>query len=132
MAYGDFGTVVGEEVGIVRRNGRSGGIVFSAFGTVTKINGYGHIFVQAGDKEYRFTKTGYAYKDEWGPRLTVAAALRKELAVEAQRKERMRVARAIEQSLKEGYSYSGTFHVSEERVAQLKTLVAELETLVDS
>ena len=37
MAYGEFATTVGEEVGIVRRH-RHGTVLFSKFGTVTKIN----------------------------------------------------------------------------------------------
>ena len=131
MAYGEIGVVVGEEVGIVRRNRTYGGLSMACFGTVTKINGHGHIFVQSGDIEYRFTKTGHAYQNEWGPRLTLAALLRAEMAHEAERKERARVARELEAELKAGWSYSGTFHASEERVAALKNLVSELEKLVD-
>ena len=131
MAYGEIGVVVGDEVGIVRRNRTYGGLSMARFGTVTKINGHGHIFVQSGDTEYRFTKTGHAYQNEWGPQLTLAALLRAEMAREAERKERARVARELEAELKSGWSYSGTFHATEERVAALKTLVAELEKLVD-
>ena len=131
MAYGEIGVVVGEEVGIVRRNRTYGGLSMARFGTVTKINGHGHIFVQSEDKEYRFTKTGDAYKDNWGPHLIHAASLRAEMAREAERKERARVARELEAELKAGWSYSGTFHATEERIAALKTLVAELEKLVD-
>jgi hypothetical protein len=132
MAYGDFAITVGEEVGVVRHNRTYGGILFAKFGTVTKINGHGHIYVQAGDKEYRFTKTGAAYKDYYGPCLTHAASLRAQLAAEQRRKEQVRVAREMEQTLKEGYSYAGRFFVSEERVAALKNLVAEMEQLVDA
>lgn len=131
MAYGEFVTAVGETVGIVRYNRTYGGIVSSRFGTVTKINGHGHIFVQSEDKEYRFTKRGNGYKDNYGPSLIHAALLRAQLAADLRRKEQARVARAIEQTLKEGYSYSGTFHASEERIAALKNLVSELEKLVD-
>ena len=130
MAYGDFATVVGEEVGIVRHH-RSGTVLFSRFGTVTKINGHGHIFVQSEDKEYRFTKTGDAYKDNWGPSLIHAAQLRVRLAADERRKEQVRIAREMEQTLKEGYSYAGRFFVSQERVDALKNLVAEMEKLVD-
>ena len=132
MAYGEFATTVGEEVGVVRYNRTYGGIVFAKFGTVTKINGHGHIFVQSEDKEYRFTQTGDAYKDQWGPSLIHAPQLRAQLAAEQRRKEQVRVAREMEQTLKEGYSYAGRFFVSEERVAALKNLVAEMEQLVDA
>lgn len=131
MAYGDFATAVGDEVGIVRRNRSYGGISTAKFGTVSKINGHGHIFVQAGDETLCFNKRGDSYKNEWGPRLTHAAQLRTELAVEAVRREQARIAREIEQTLKDGYAYSGRFFASQERVDTLKNLVAQLEKLVD-
>ncbi len=131
MAYGDFVTEVGETVGIVRQH-RHGTILMSRFGTVTKVNGHGHIFVQSEDKEYRFTKTGAAYKDDWGPSLMQAAKLRMIQESEDRRKEQVRVARAMEQTLKEGYSYSGRFFVSQERVDALRNLLQEMEKLVDN
>jgi hypothetical protein len=131
MAYGDFITKVGEEVGIVRQH-RHGTILMSRFGTVTKINGHGHIFVQSGDQEYRFTRRGNAYKDNYGPGLMHAAQLRSIQASETRRKEQVRIARAMEQELREGYSYSGRFFPTQERIAALKTLLAEMETLVDN
>ena len=130
MAYGDFVTAVGETVGIVRQH-RHGTILMSRFGTVTKVNGHGHIFVQSDDKEYRFTKTGNAYKDSYGPSLMQAAKLRMIQESETRRKEQVRVARAMEQELKEGYAYSGRFFPTAERIAALKTLLAEMEKLVD-
>lgn len=132
MAYGEFATKVGEEVGVVRRHSRDGTVLSSKFGTVTKINGHGHIFVQSGDTEYRFTKTGDAYKDNWGPSLMHAAQLRAQIAADERRREQVRVARAMEQTLKEGYSYSGRFFPTAERIDALKNLVAEMEKLVDA
>jgi hypothetical protein len=132
MAYGDFETAVGEEVGIIRRNRSYGGLSMARFGTVSKINGHGHIFVQSGDKEYRFTRRGEEYKNwEYGPHLCHANQLRVEIAREEQRRNRARLAREMEQTLKDGWSYSGTFHVSQERVDTLKNLLADLEKLVD-
>lgn len=130
MAYGDFVTEVGETVGIVRQH-RHGTILMSRFGTVTKVNGHGHIFVQCDDREYRFTKTGDAYKDSYGPSLMQAAKLRMIQESETRRKEQVRVARAMEQELKEGYAYSGRFFPTAERIAALKNLLSELENLVD-
>ena len=130
MAYGDFVTEVGETVGIVRQH-RHGTILMSRFGTVTKVNGHGHIFVQCDDQEYRFTKTGDAYKDSYGPSLMQAAKLRMIQESETRRKEQVRVARAMEQELKEGYAYSGRFFPTAERIAALKNLLAEMENLVD-
>lgn len=131
MAYGDFVTEVGETVGIVRQH-RYGTILMSRFGTVTKVNRHGHIFVQSDDKEYRFTKTGAAYKDDYGPSLMQAAKLRMIQESEDRRKEQVRIARAMEQELKEGYSYSGRFFPSQERIAALKNLLQEMEKLVDN
>ncbi len=130
MAYGDFVIAVGEEVGLVRRH-RSGSLMLAKFGTVTKINGHGHIFVKSGDTEYRFTKTGDTYKDQWGPSLIHAAQLRDQLAAEERRKEQAQVAREMEQTLKDGYAYSGRFFVSQERVDALKNLLQKMEVLVD-
>ena len=130
MAYGEFVTTVGEEVGIVRQH-RHGTILMSRFGTVSKINGHGHIFVQCDDREYRFTKTGDAYKDSYGPSLIQAAKLRMIQESETRRKEQVRIAREMEQTLKEGYSYAGRFFPTAERVAALKNLLAEMEKLVD-
>jgi hypothetical protein len=131
MAWGDFAIAVGEEVGITRINRSYGGFTFAVFGTVTKINGHGHIFVKAGDKEYRFTRRGDAYKDEWGPSLMHAAQLRAGLAQQKKQQEQARLARELENKLKEGWTYGGRFHMSEELVSQLKEVIVEMEKLVD-
>jgi hypothetical protein len=131
MAYGDFVTAVGEEVGIVRRNRSYGGLLLAKFGTVTKINGYGHIVVQCDDKEYRFTKRGNAYKDDYGPSLIHAASLRAEMARDNRRKTVNTVARELEQKVKDGWGYSGTFHATETIVSELEALVAKLKESVN-
>ena len=130
MAYGDFVTEVGETVGIVRQH-RHGTILMSRFGTVTKVNGHGHIFVQSEDREFVFNKRGDAYKDDYGPSLMQAAKLRMIQESEDRRKEQVRIAREMEQTLKAGWNYSGRFFVSQERVDALKNLLQEMEKLVD-
>ena len=132
MAYGDFVTSVGEEVGVVRQHRTSGTLLTARFGTVTKINGHGHIFVQSDDREFVFNKRGDAYKDSYGPNLIHANQLRNIQASEARRKEQVRIARAMEQELKEGYSYAGRFFPTAERIAALKNLLADLEKVVDT
>ena len=129
MAYGDFVTSVGAEVGIVRRNRSYGGLSMARFGTVTKINGHGHIFVQwdNGEKEMRFTRRGYAYKDDYGPGLIHAEQLRVEQAREEKRKTINTVARELEQKVKEGWGYSGTFHATDTIIEDLEALVAKLK-----
>jgi len=131
MAYGDFVTAVGEEVGIVRRNRSYGGLLLAKFGTVTKINGHGHIVVQCDDKEYRFTKRGDAYKDDYGPSLIHAASLRAEMARDNRRKAVNTVARELEQKVKDGWGYSGTFHATETMISELEALVAKLKESVN-
>lgn len=131
MAYGDFITAVGEEVGIVRRNRSYGGLLLAKFGTVTKINGHGHIVVQCDDKEYRFTKRGDAYKDGYGPSLIHAASLRAEMARDNRRKTVNTVARELEQKVKDGWGYSGTFHATETMISELEALVAKLKESVN-
>jgi hypothetical protein len=98
------------------------------FGIVTKINGHGHIFVQLNDSEKRFNKHGEEYKNErFGDSLVDADKLEKYLDDEAKRKAVASVARKIENTMKEGWSYSGTWHKSDDRIAELKSLIAELE-----
>jgi len=115
----------------VRRNRNWGGILFSKFGTVTKINGHGHIYVQCEDKEYRFTRRGNAYKDDYGPSLIHAASLRAEMARDNRRKTVNTVARELEQKVKDGWGYSGTFHATETMISELEALVAKLKESVN-
>jgi hypothetical protein len=60
-----------------------------------------------------------------------AAKLRMIQESETRRKEQVRIARAMEQELKEGYSYSGRFFPSQERIAALKNLLADLEKVAE-
>jgi glycine/D-amino acid oxidase-like deaminating enzyme len=121
----------GDEVGIARRSRY--GLASAAFGRVVKINGHGHIYVDLGKGDYvRFDKNGNAYKNSYGPSLVDADKLRKEIAQEERRKDRARVAREMEQALKDGWSHSGTWHPSQERIDTLKNLIAEMEKLVDA
>lgn len=133
MAWGDFVTKVGEEVGIARTS-RSGTFLTARFGTVTKINGHGHIFVQSGEQELRFTRYGKTYKDEhgYGPSLIHAPKLRAQLANEERQKTQSQLARDIEKTIKDGFAYSGRFFPTQDRLAELKRLVGELEKLVDT
>jgi hypothetical protein len=131
MAYGDFEIGVGDEVGIVR-HGRNSGILSSKFGTVTKINGHGHIFVQSGDQELRFDRRGSAYKDTYGPDLIHAAQLRAQLVEENRRKTQSKLAREIEQTVKGGFGYNGRFFTTKERLDEIKCLVSQLEKTLDT
>lgn len=131
MAYGDFVTTVGAEVGVIRRSRSYGNLTMALFGTVTKINGHGHIFVKCGDREFRFTRRGDSYHEVYGPSLCHAEQLCAELDRENKRKETARLARELEGVVKNGWSYSGTFHVNADDVAKMKALVNQLEKMVD-
>lgn len=115
---------VGSEVGIARFV--RGYPVTAKFGIVESINGYGHITVKLDDMVIKFDKRGNSYKSSYGPDLIEADQLRVIMAREAARKACNDVARDIEETMKNGWSYS-TFHVTSERVAELKRLVALLE-----
>jgi hypothetical protein len=119
---------IGQEVGIARstRYGYTG----IQYGHVVKINGYGHIYVDTGKGDYiKFDKHGKAFKDNYGPSIIDANKLREWEAGETKRKTTVQLVRSIEQTIKDGWSYSGTWHSSEERIKALKEAVAELEMM---
>jgi len=129
----DFHTRVGERVGIVRYNRTYGGLQNSGYGTVTKINGHGHIYVKTDTgQERRFDRRGEAYKDSYGPMLISADKLAAQLAAQAVERNRNTIAQDIQSTLKGGFTYSGRFVASAERVAKLRELVAQLELVVEA
>lgn len=130
MSFKVFDARVGKEVAIIKRT-RYGSFSIAEFGVVTKINGHGHIFVASGgDKEYRFNKSGDSYKNEWGPSLGNADKLREELARDNERKSRSKIAREIESTMKSGWSYSGDWFATKDRIEELKGMIAKLETIM--
>tara|TARA_B110000971_G_scaffold213628_1_gene244677 strand:+ start:54 stop:446 length:393 start_codon:yes stop_codon:yes gene_type:complete len=121
----------GDEVGIARRS--HGSLMGAKFGIVVKINAYGHIYVDVGELvPLRFDKDGNAYKVSYGAGLVNAVALRDEIAFQEKRKAQARIVREMEQALKEGWSYQGTWYATQQRVDTLKNLVAEMEKMVDT
>ena len=131
MAYGDFEIKVGDEVGVVRFTSYSR-MSNPRFGTVSKINGYGHIFVRVKDEELRFDRRGHSYKDHWGPDLIHAAQLRARLAEENRRRVRADTVRKIEHSLRENWAGSDNWTGDNETIQTLKSLLADLESQVDN
>ena len=117
----------GDEVGIASYT-RSGVLVSHSFGRVVKINGYGHISVDRGIGEYvKFDKNGRSYKNDYGPELCDPVKLRALIVTQAEAKNTARIAREIEQTMKDGWNYNGRWFKSPERIANLKRLIAELE-----
>jgi hypothetical protein len=129
MSFGIFDAHVGKEVAVVKRT-RYGGFSIAEFGVVTKINGHGHIFVTCGPKEYRFNKSGDSYKNEWGPSIGNADKLREELARDNDRKARAKIAKEIEGTMKSGWSYSGDWIATKDRIEELKGMISKLETIM--
>lgn len=125
----DFSVKVGEEIGLIRE-GKWGTIFESHFGNVTKINGYGHIFVKSGDKEFRFTKDGYPYKEKYGPRLIDSDKLRKLVGAQNKRKEQIRLGREMEEALKNQFTHAGSFHISKEFIELMENKLEEMKALV--
>ncbi len=122
---------VGEEIGLIRESS-TGTIYQSFFGTVTKINGYGHIFVKSGDKEFRFTKDGRLYKEKYGPSLIDADKLRRLVDMENQRKEQTRLGREMKQILENQFTYSGSFHISRKFIELMENKLEEMKALVQN
>jgi hypothetical protein len=117
---------IGQEVGIARSTRY--GYMSIQYGHVVKINGYGHIYVDTGKGDYiKFDKNGKSYKNDYGPSLVDAVKLRAYEVAETKRKKVAETVRSIERTIKDGWSYSGTWHTSEERIKALKEAVAELE-----
>lgn len=117
----------GDEVGIARYS-RYGTITSHSFGHVVKINAYGHISVDLGVGDYaKFDKRGRAYKNDYGPQIVAADRLREQLATEAKQKRTAQIAREIEQTMKDGWNYSGRWSDTPDRIEILKRLIAELE-----
>ena len=132
MTYDNFETSVGKTVGIMRQHSSTGKLLMSRFGTVTKINGHGHIFVESDNKEYRFTRRGDAYNDKYGPTLVSEGVLRYRIKVEERHKAQAQTARAMQKELDNGFSNSGRFYPTSERIARLKDLLSKMEELVDT
>ena len=118
---------VGERVGYYRESWSSG------FGTITKINGHGHIIVKMevpradGVDEIEFDKYGDERKDaRFGRKLCTEASL---LEMNAEKEERNRAALAVEALKKEIEDHrcgNGRYNITEETKATLRALVEAL------
>lgn len=129
MYYGKDDVAVGQEVGIARR--ASFGLTACTFGTVTKINGHGHIFVETPNGTSRFNKHGDSYQYDYGPRLICADDLRKELLAETRKKDQRRAALELQEAVQQGFAGNGRFWATGERIDEIKIALAALEKLVD-
>ena len=129
MAHNDY--AVNEEVGIVRYARFGYAPIFSAIGTVTKINGYGHIFVKDTDgKEHRFDKYGDEYKVEYcGKSLTDPNALRALLQRNDQAMAVTKAANELLQQIKDGFSGDRRFHATDERLNDLQDALNKIKEI---
>jgi hypothetical protein len=121
---------VGQEVGIARstRYGNQS----RQFGTVTKVNGHGHIFVTTDSGiEMRFNKHGDSYKEDYGPSLYSAEYLRNDIAEELRQKQQRAAANALQAAIKGNYAHSGRYWNTVSSIAVLKELLNDMEKLAD-
>jgi len=114
---------VGDVVGFARFHS-FGSILTHGFGTVTKINGHGHIFIktQNGD-EKRFDKYGDTYKDEYGPRLIGAARLTEILEQQQNKRNFMK-------ACKELTELAVNKNVTNELLDELEAKIAKLREMI--
>ena len=121
---------VGDTVGFARFS-RYGGIVNSGFGTVTKVNGFGHIFVTTNDgRELKFDKHGDSYKMSYGPSLIAPARLTEILERNENERQINRKARAIVEAVEKTRCGTGRMAMSNETLDEIEALVAQLRERV--
>ena len=121
---------VGDTVGFARFS-RYGGIVNSGFGTVTKVNGFGHIFVTTNDgRELKFDKHGDSYKMSYGPSLIAPARLTAILEKNENERIIRDKARAITKAIDEVTCGNGRIVMSNETLDEIEALVAQLRERV--
>jgi len=120
---------VGDTVGYARFTRY--GVAANGFGTITKINGFGHIFLTATDgRELRFDKYGDSYKNNYGPSLIGAARLTE--IVERAENERIVNAKsnAIADLVASVRCGNGRMAMSNETLDEIVALVAQLRDRV--
>lgn len=128
-----FAVQIGQEVGFYRQSSR-GNLLSADFGTVTKINGHGHISVLSQGEIANVTRIfdkngnqrGIGRHLDGGLRLIEAQNLRTRLAEQTAARDRRNKAKELEQKLKDMWSYGGDFHITESRKAELKALIDAL------
>lgn len=126
-----FDCAVGEKVGFARFGRFGGRAISSGFGTVTKVNGFGHIFVTtAGGRELRFDKYGDSYKDSYGPRLMCPARLTGILEAEENERIINTKARGIIEAVEKTRCGNGRIAISTETLDEIEALVAQLRERV--
>lgn len=125
-----FAVQIGQEVGFYRQSSW-GNLLSADFGTVTKINGHGHISVltqgETANVTRIFDKNGNQRGFEYGGlRLIEAQNLRTRLAEQTAARDRRNKAKDLENMIKSMWTYGGDFHITESRKAELKALIDAL------
>jgi hypothetical protein len=117
---------VGDEVGIIYRGiSFSHPLLSSKFGTVTRINGHGHIFVTTTDgKEYKFNKFGEP-KDKYVGNICDANELRKEIKAAEKRKEINSLVNEMKTIIDES-RWNNDYHMTAERLLGMKDILNKL------
>jgi hypothetical protein len=128
--YGDFEIQVGERVGYARFHS-FGSILSHGFGTVTKINGHGHITVKSDNgTELVFDRQGRPRKNEYGPDLIHAAQLERLLAAKAQQQKRNALKKEMENRI-EFHTVGKGFIINRDTIAAFEDILEQMKKLVD-
>ena len=114
---------VGDMVGYFRVGGTGGHMMGVGYGTVTKINGHGHIFLDTGKV---FDKHGNERGTNYGVHLVDAEYLCERVAKEQARQDKAAMVRSLIQKLEGSFSYSGTVHIDGDAKQELLAMVNTL------
>ena len=120
---------VGDVIGFARFHS-FGSILIHGFGTVTKINGHGHVFVETKNGEKRFDKYGNSYKDNYGPSLIGAARLTEIIENNENKRNISRASKEMTDLISSVRSGNGDFHITNEMLDELQTKIDKLREMI--
>lgn len=119
---------VGQEVGY-GRSSNYGNWHSTGFGSITKINSYGHITVmRASGTTVVFDKRGYERGTNYGLALLDATYLRTTMADDMKRRDRRAAVDSLMQKLEGTRGHNGNAWVSKETKAELLAMLEAIET----
>lgn len=120
---------VGDVVGFARFHS-FGSVLTHGFGTVSKINGHGHIFIETKNGEKRFDKYGNSYKDNYGPSLIGAARLTEILETNENKRNISRASKEMIDVISNVRCGNGTFNITNEMLDELQTKIDKLREMI--
>jgi hypothetical protein len=127
---------VGDEVGITNRRWRSPFYHTFIYGTVSKVNGFGHVFVDVKRPDgevyqYRFNSRGDEYKKEYSSiQLIEASALRQHERAKNRQRKLDNQAKAMLELINGRRTGNGNYNLTEQMLDDLESLVHETRALL--